>query len=285
MAADACRLRIENAQAAATVDNPPGLRPERYSMFRKPAPMCDRDFNHLPKGTVPLLLERYRWTMEKQDFSEGAAGQAEREALGTALLRAPGHHADTRARFAMEAAMKDSALPDTWRQEAAVSLGKTGGVDAVKSLGGTVGDVSQPIAVREAAGWAIGRVADPAAFTALDTRLGNSELTGGQQGDRIARAFINGVGILGSRAAWQARGAMSAATGDSVRNDCARLLVDQLKARPADAELIRDQLSIVALERSLDWVKALATDGETEAIRNAAQSCVDPLTLTLSRYK
>jgi hypothetical protein len=85
MAADACRLRIENAQAAATVDNPPGLRPERYSMFRKPAPMCDRDFNHLPKGTVPLLLERYRWTMEKQDFSEGAAGQAEREALGTAI--------------------------------------------------------------------------------------------------------------------------------------------------------------------------------------------------------
>jgi hypothetical protein len=285
MAAEACRLRIENPQAASTVDNPPGINPERYLKFRKPAPMCNRDFNFLPKDAVPLMLERFRWTLEKQNFSEGEAGIAERNALATALLHAPGHHADVRARFAMEAAMKDSALPDDWRQEAAVSFGKTGGVDAIKTLCATVDSTTQPIAVREAAAWAIGRVADKGAYTALQSRLGNTELTGGQHGNQLVRALINGVGILGARGGWDSRGPMMAATGEQIRDDCARLLVDQLKAHPGEAALIRDQLSIVALERSLDWVKALAIDGETAAIRNAAQSCVDPLTLTLSRYK
>jgi hypothetical protein len=285
MAAEACRLRIENPQAAAIVDHPPGINPERYLKFRKPAPFCQRDFNHMEKENVPLMLERFRWTLDNQDYSEGDAGQAEREALATALLHAPGHHADVRARFAMEAVLKDLSLPDSWRQAAAVSLGQTGGVSAVATLGAIVDNVNQAIAVREAAAWAIGRVADEKAYAALQSRLTNAELTGGEHGARLVPALLNGVGILGSRAAWQARDVIEQTRGDSIRRDCAQLLVDSLKSHPGEAKLIADQLSVVALEESLKWVKDLAENGDNAQTRTAAQSCVEPLTLTLSRYK
>ncbi len=285
MVAEACRLRIQHPEYATVVDNPPGIDPQHYRMFRKPVPFCQRDFNHLPKAAVPLMLERFRWTLEKQDYSQGEAGMAEREALATALLHAPGHHADTRARFALEAALGDAGLADKWRQEAAVSLGKTGGTGAIKALTAILDKGTEPVAVREAAAWAIGRVADTAAYTALQSRLTGTELTAGEHGRRLARAMINGVGILGSRAAWQARGVMVANMGERVQQDCARLLVDQLKARPAEAELIRDQLSVVALEESLAWVQTLAAEGETDDIKNAAKACIEPLKLTLSRYK
>lgn len=285
MAAEACRQRIINADAAAVVDNPRGIDPEHYRRFRKPMPLPQRDIVRLGKDAVPLLLERIRWTIDHQQYSEGEAGQAERNALALALLYAPGYHEDSRASFALEGALRDPALPDAWRQEAAVSLGKAAGRDAIKTLGEVVDDASQPIAVREAAAWAFGRIPDADAFKALEARLGSEELTGGPHGERMVAALLNGVGILGNRLAWQSRGTMLNATGDLVRHDCARLLVDALKVHTSHASFINDQLRGVALEASLEWLQKLAEEGETEDIREAAKSCIGPLKLTLSRFE
>lgn len=285
MAAEACRQRIANAEIASVVDSPRGIDPEHYRLFRKPAPMPQREIVRLGKEAVPLLLERIRWTIDGQDYSEGEAGQAERNALALALLYAPGFHEDTRARFALESALRDPALADAWRQEAAVSYGKTAGRDAIKTLGEIVDSATQPIAVREAAAWAFGRIPDADAFKELEARLNNKELTDGPHGERIVAALLNGVGILGNRLAWQSRGTMLQATGDVVRHDCARLLVDALKNHANQARFINDHLRGVALEASLGWLQKLAEEGATEEIRQAAQSCVEPLKLTLSRFE
>lgn len=229
-----------------------------------------------------MLLERWRWTLDQHAFSKGEAGKAERDALAHALLYAPGFHADTRARFALLAALNDKALPDTWRSDAAVSYGQTGGRDALKVLSAFVDDGGNPLALREACAGAIGWVAEDAAYDAIEARLANTELPGHA---KLIPALVNGLGILGARLGWQARGVMAKEQGERIRENCARLLVGTLKAHPQHGAFIGQQLQVVAWDQSLDWIKELSKEGENEAVRNAAREIIDALTLTLSRYK
>lgn len=78
---------------------------------------------------------------------------------------------------------------------------------------------------------------------------------------------------------------MAKEQGERIRENCARLLVRTPKAHPQHGAFIGRQLQVVAWEQSLDWLKGLSKDGENDAIRNAARDIIDPLTLTLSRYK
>ncbi|MCC7508748.1 MAG: hypothetical protein IT464_05205 [Planctomycetes bacterium] len=282
LAAEACRARIELPQFVEVVERPPGINPEHYAKFRKPAPTCVRELVHPGKQLVPMLLERWRWTLDQHAFSKGEAGKAERDALAHALLYAPGFHADTRARFALLAVLNDKALPDSWRSDAAVSYGQTGGRDALKVLNAFVDDGGNPLALREACAGAIGWVAEDAAYDAIEARLANTELPGHA---RLIPALVNGLGILGARLGWQARGVMAKEQGERIRENCARLLVATLKAHPLHGAFIGQQLQVVAWDKSLDWIKELSKDGENEAVRNAARDIIDPLTLTLSRYK
>lgn len=282
MAAEAVRLRILHPEPVVTIDSPPGINPEVYGKFRKPAPACVREISDLNKEFVPLLLERWFWTLDAKPFSKGEAGTAERNALAHALLYVPGFHADTRARFAMLAALKDKSLPDRWRHDAAVSYAQTGGVDAIAELCAIIDDTTSPKAVREACCHALGRVADDKAFDAMESRLNNEALNADEG---FVTALLLGVGTLGSRGGWQARGAMVKEQGERIREKCARLLVIQLETHPQHREHISQQLQVVAYDESLDWVKQLAKEGKTEQAKQAAQAVIDPLALALSRYK
>ncbi|MBX3459935.1 MAG: hypothetical protein KF696_08210 [Planctomycetes bacterium] len=282
MAAEAARLRILHPETVAVIDNPPGINPEVYREFRKPAPGCVQELSHPGKEFVPLLLERWHWTLDARPFSKGEAGMAERNALAHALLYVPGFHADTRARFAMLAALKDKALPDAWRRDAAVSYGQTGGVDAIVELCAIIDDAAHPKALRETCCYALGRVADDKAFDAMESRLANEVLAADEA---FVRALLLGVGTLGSRGGWQARGAMVKEQGERIREKCARLLVMHLESHPALAEHISQQLQSVAYDESLAWVKQLAKEGKTEQAREAAKGMIDTLALAISRYK
>lgn len=278
MAAKTCATRLENAELAEAADQPEGLDPKVYGLYRKPEPACQHQLRHLGKDAVPLLLERWRWTLEDFTYSKGEPGKLERECFGRAIMFVPGALEDRRARFALEAAARDIALPDTWRQDAAVSLGQTGGLDALATLKELFDRATETTAVREACGWAMGRIADIDAAAAIETRLAADGLS-----LELKRALIVGAGILGSAWAWEARGPMHRAAGDEVRARCAAMLVEALKALPAQSQLIGESLAMAAWPDSLDTLKALAQEGETAEVRDAAKTCLPALKSAIDR--
>lgn len=280
MAAEACRVRIEDPELAAQADSPRGLNPERYKLFRKPMPVCQNELRDLGRDVVPLLLERWRWTFGSFPFSEGADGEAERKCFALAILWVPGELKDRRARHMLEAALRDATLGSEWRQQAAVALGKCAGTDGLTALTDLYDDATQPSAVREGCAWAIGRVADIKAADALETRLQADGLTA-----ELRRALLTGVSILGSSWAWRARGPMHELRGNEIREKCARMAVEALKTAPEDQDLISRALNMTAWQASLDWVADLAENGETRDVKLAASECLEPLRTALQRNR
>lgn len=287
LAAESARLRIQKPEHAAKVDNPRGIDPAFYGITRPGKPFCQRDFAQLARdGCVPLLLERWRYSLDAKPFSEGDAGKLERDALARALLAAPGQVGDTRARFVMLEALRNATLPDEWRQDAAVSYGQTGGETALADLGAMIDDGKQPLPVREAAAWALGRVPEKAALDAIRTRLGDSRITGGESGPAMVRALANGAGILGSAWGWKARGETAQEKANEIRKACATVLVETLKQHPAEVGAISDALVLVAWRESAAWLQEIAASKESsEALKAGAQKCADALKPALAREK
>ncbi|MCZ7607498.1 MAG: hypothetical protein M5U25_15815 [Planctomycetota bacterium] len=280
MVAEACRLRIDKPETAAAVDAPRGIDPAHYKLFRKPEPACQHDLKNLGADAVPLLLERWRWTLESHAYSEGEAGSTERDCFARAILFVPGFLADRRARFALQAALEDISLPEGWRATAAVSLGQTAGTDALPALEKLFDDDTQATAVREACGWAFGRVADIKAADAIKSRLARENLPAG-----LRRALLTGVGLLGSAWAWKARGLMRQAAGDEVRESCARMLLEALKSNPEEHDFISRALALTAWNASLEWVRELADTADSQPVRDAARACLEPLQTAIRRNK
>lgn len=280
LAAEVCRVRIEKPEIATDVDSPQGLKPEHYKKFRKPEPFCQHDLVKLGLDASPLLLERWRWTFAAVVFSPGNAGELERNCFARAIMFVPGAVNDRRARFALEDVMRDGSLPDGWRQDATVSFGQTAGTSGLATLGEIFDDVTQSLAVREASGWAFGRVPSTRAADALKTRLTADGLS-----RELRRALLTGVAILGNSGGWKARGEMLQATGEEIRESCARMAIDALKAAPEDVDLVSRALSVTAWPDSLQWVRDLAEGAESETVRLAAATCVEPLQLAISRLK
>ncbi|MBX3473053.1 MAG: hypothetical protein KF754_01565 [Planctomycetes bacterium] len=284
LTAEVARLRIARPELATAVDSPRGIDPAFYGMTRLGKPYCRRDFAQLGKEGVPLLLERMRWTLDATPFSEGEAGALEKEALATSLLQVPGQLADTRARFALLDAAKNAELPANWRQDAAVSYGQTGGEPALASLGAILDDAKQPLAVREACAWAMGRVPEAASLDAIKLRLNDDRITGGNTGIALVRALVNGAGILGNAWGWQARGMAALEKGNQIRRDCALLMIETLKKHPAEHETIANALVQIELRDSLGWLQDLSQDGQAaQVVRDAALKCIDPLKDALNR--
>jgi hypothetical protein len=278
LVAETCRLRIAKPEVALAVDKPNGIDPDVYKLYRKAEPACQHHLKNLGTEGTPLLLERLRWTLEAFAYSKGEDGQLERDCYARAILFAPGFNADRRARFALEAVLRDIAVPDAWRQTAAVSFGQTGGVDALATLGELFDDVKQAQPVREACGWALGRVASIKSADALKTRLAADGLSA-----ELRRALLTGVGLLGSAWAWNARGVMFKPAGDEVREACARMLIEALKTMPEESDGISRALALTAWQQSLDWVTELSKSGETQPIRDAAKLCIEPLATAIKR--
>jgi len=188
----------------------------------------------------------------------------------------PGRAADARARHFLAETLRSATLPDSWRQEAAVSLGMAGGLAALPKLTGILDDGAQPAAVREACARALGRIADPAALDAIRTRF---EV---EKDVQTRRSFLDGLGILGSAWGWRARGKAEAATADRIRAGCADLLVQALRQAPEESESIGRALAMTAWPASLKAVESLSADGPAE-VRAAASSILPGLRLALSR--
>ena len=280
LVAEACRLRIEKPEVAKDVDTPNGLDPATYKLFRKAEPACQHHIKNLGTDGTPLMLERWRWTFETYAFSEGADGKLERDCYARAIFFAPGFNADRRARFALEAVLRDIAIDNNWRQTAAVSFAQTSGTSGLATLEALFDDATQSLPVREACGWAFGRIASIKSADALKARLTSAGLT-----PELQRALLTGVGLLGSSWTWRARGPMQAAAGDEVREACARMLIEAIKTMPAEVDSVSRALALTAFEASLDWVTDLAANGETQPVRDAAKLCLEPLQTAIKRNK
>lgn len=280
MVAEACRLRITNNELAVKADKPRGIDPQWYVKNRMASPTCQQDLNKLGRDAVPLLLERWRFTFDAYPFSEGEAGNRERSAYACAIFYVPGNIGDQRARFALEGVLRDVSLTDHWRQVAAVSLGQTGGTDALTILAELYDDAKQQTAVREGCAWAFGRVADIQAAETIESRLTADGLS-----NELRRALLTGVAILGSSWTWKARGVMHKASGDEIREKCARMAFDVLKTSPKDLDMISRALNMTAWEDSLQWVEDLAENGETKETKYAAKECIEPLQTAINRDK
>ncbi len=286
LVAESARLRIEKPELAPQVDSPRGINPEHYLKTRLAAPVCRRDLARLGTQGVPLLLERWRWTLDAKPFSEGEPGKAEREELARALLAVPGQLADSRAQYALLLVLRDETTSAQWRQDAAVSYGQCAGSTALEPLGMLLDDARQPLQVREGCAWALGRVPTAAALDAIKHRLNDARITGGETGPALTRALVNGISILGSKWGWQARAVSEQDTGNAIRKDCAELLVATIKQQPQEASQIADALANVAWQESLAWVQDLSKNAEVTAeTREAALKCIEPLKMALEREK
>ncbi len=287
LAAEICRLRIAKPELASSVDKPRGIDPETYRQFRHGRPACHRDFAHAGKEIVPLLVEALTFTSDGYRFSEGQAGKLEREALLAALIQAPGEAADVRARFAMESAMVDAGLADNLRAFAAVSLAQCAGSKALVKLVATFDGETEPLALREGAGLALGWIAEKTALDAIKVRLeGESTRADGEQATRLRCALFAALGNLGGSWAWQSRGAEQLELSLEIRKGCAELLVAGLRSFCGDKDVIRDALCLVAWRDSLKTVKALSEDNTaTQAARDAAKAIMPLLEMAVAREK
>ena len=280
LAAEACRLRLANPELAAAVDRPEGLDPAVYRRFRKPEPMILPSLARRGADAVPLLVERWRWTFDRQAWSAAEAGELERATLRNAILTMPGSVADPRARHFLAEVLATAVGRDAWRGDAAVSLGMVGGTAALPRLTGILDDATQPPGVREACARALGRIADLAALEAVRARLD------GEKDAQVRRSYLHGLGILGSSWAWESRGKEVAALADAVRAGCAETLVDSLKRHPAESETIGRSLGMTGWSASLKAVESLAVDSAVSAeVRKAAESILPTLRQALSRKR
>jgi len=229
---------------------------------------------------VPLLLERWRWTYTHLTFSEGEAGAKERAVLRNGILELPGRVADPRARYFLAEILASKESDDVWRQDAAVSLGMTGGTSALPKLTAILDETPQSASVREACARALGRVADASALEAIRTRVN------GEKDALVRRSFLHGLGILGSSWAWTSRGKEAASMAETVRAGCAETLVDAIRRHPAESETIGMALAMTAWAPSLASVESLATDGSVSSdVKAAATKIVPGLRQALSRKR
>jgi len=271
MAAEACRVRLANPDLAAAVDQPKGLDPAEYGKFRRPIPVILPELARKGADAVPLLLERWRWTFEEHRFSPAEAGEEERESLRKAILMLPGRISDPRARHFLAETLAIPTLRDTWRQEAAVSLGMVGGIDALPKLTAIIDDAAQSPAVREACARALGRIPDPSALDAIVARVPS------EKDAQVRRSYLHGLGLLGSSWAWESRGKATAATADRVRAGCADALLEALRRTPAESETIGIALSLTAWPSSLAALESLSSDGSASLESRAAASSLLPV--------
>jgi len=280
LAAEACRLRIAEPELAAAVERPGGLDPRRYHEFRRPEPMIAPELSRLGVAAVPLLLERWRWTFEAYPFSGGEAGQLERTVLRHAILEVPGLVGDARARHFLQEIVRGEHT-ESWRQQAAVSLGMCAGTEALAVLIQTLDDRKQPASVREACARALGRVPDDAALEALRSRLGAAN-----EDPTVRRSLIAGLGFLGTAWAWNARGNQLAPKADRIRRGCAEALVEAVRRYPEYSDAISIALSLTAWPESVADVETLASDLNTDAaVRDTARSVLEPLKRAVARRK
>lgn len=278
MAANALRLRIEKPEWAAVCDNPEGIQPAVYKQFKRARPFCVRDLENLGKDATPLLLEQWFFLLETREFTPGEAGKLERDALAHGLLYVPGFHADARARFAMQSALTGKALPDAWRQTAAVSFAQCGGAEALEPLCAFFDDAANALLVREACGWAIGHIPSLEAANALKARLSDEAVIAGADGGNLRRGLLTGVSNLGSSWSWKSRGTEKADLALQVRQACAEIAIQALRDMPAEVELISRALNMTAWKSSVATVSELATDtNATAETRAAATKCLETL--------
>ena len=271
LAAESCRIRLTNPDLAGAVDRPEGLDPANYRRFRKVGPMILPALTRRGADAVPLLIERWRWTFGALSFSEGSAGDTEREILRGAILALPGSVSDARARFFLAEVLATAGLSDSLRGDAAVSLGIVGGVQALPKLAACLDDGAQPAGTREACARALGRIADPSALDAIRSRLAT------EKDATVRRSYLTGLGILGSSWGWQARGKGVAAMADAVRAGCAEALVEAIRRHPEESETIATALSLTAWPASLKPVESLASDGGASPEAKAAASAILPV--------
>jgi len=276
MAAEACRVRLENGELARSVDTPRGLLPAEYAQFKMRAPMCTQELVRAGADGVPLLLERWRWTMTKFAFSEGDAGKREEDCYRHAILFVPGQIADARARHFLSEVLA-SKDREAWRQQAAVSLGQCGGTEALAPLTQTL-DAAETPGLREACARAIGRVPEREALDAIRSRLAT------ERDDLVRRSLIHGLGILGSSWGWDSRKNVAAGKADEIRKACAEALVDVLSRLPSEQETIGLALGMVAWPDSENAVEALASSSSAD-VKDAAAKVLPVLKRALSRRK
>ena len=280
MAAEACRLRLANPELAAEVDRLEGLDPARYRLFRHGEPTILPALAHRGADAVPLLIERWRWTFDRRTYSDGEAGEKERETLRQAILALPGRVPDARAGPFLAEILASKDARDSWRSEAAVSLAAAGGTPALPKLTAILNDGTQPAAVREACARAIGRIADPAALEAVRARLGD------EKDLQVRRSYLHGLGILGSAWGWESRGKDVASIADSVRAGCAETLVESIRRHPSESQTIGIALSMTKWPASLASVESLAKDASvSEEVRAAAEAILPGLRQALARKR
>jgi hypothetical protein len=256
LAAESCRLRLEDPGFAAGLDRPAGLDPARYRRFRRPEPMCLPELARGGPRGVPLLLERWRWTFDEHPYSPGEAGEAERRSFRLAILAAAGRAEDVRSRHLLREVLENGTLPESWRGEAALSLAASAGREALPPLSQVLDRASEPAAVRGACARALGRVPDLLALEAIRARL---------QDAGIRVPLLSALGWLGSEWGWKARGPAAADLAARVRQGAAETLIEALGRWPEEEETISRALALVAWEPSLRALEDLAGSGSSAA--------------------
>lgn len=280
LAAESCRLRLADPDLAAAVDRPEGLDPARYRLFRHGEPTILPSLARRGADAVPLLLERWRWTFELPTYSDGAAGNKERDTLRNAILVLPGRVSDSRARHFLSEVLGSADLRDAWRADAAVSLGIVGGPAALTRLTEILDDTTQAAPVRDACARALGRIPDTRALESIRARLG------GEKEAQVRRSLLHALGILGSAGGWDARGKSVALMAEAVRAGCAEALVEAIRRYPAESETIGMALAMTAWPPSLKSVESIAADATVSAdVKAATESILPKLRQALSRRR
>ncbi len=183
-----------------------------YRVARNPVPNCSRELRRLGPGVLLPMLE----ALALREPTGLATSEAEKRALGHALLQAIGIARDTRALPWVEAVLLRGVRRD------AATLGFAGeaigriGTDAAVALLIRHSVAGDPLRLAAIAG--LGQV------RALPTAQHLVGLATQQQPTEVLRAIARSLGVMGSSWAWRAMGPKAHSLGLQVRAEAAGAL-------------------------------------------------------------
>ena len=249
-----------------------------YSKRRMNRPDPTRELKGLGAKASGALLELHLKTFDRYPFStDEALAAKEKLALRIGIVLQLAYNKHPSAIFVAREVVHDASADEGARNQAASALGHIDSVESIRELVTIEGGATTPVHLKLAAVRGAGWASRNEAFELLQRTLESSDP------DTRRQAAI-AMGTFCAPGAWDARGAV--ATGEEFRRRAAAMLVEALEKDRLPADVIIDQMGVVAHASAKPLLDAAAANEKLAPTqRETAKRASERLQTSLDRQK